>query len=150
MQRARQLDQGAGDRQADASASRSTPLTIVSGAVAGDDLERVAGAASDALGRPIAIALPALGNPVVWPAGAIGQLELRGILDYAAAIARGAVVERPPSIGQAVPIRIGREVVGIVATAATRPTGAEDHADDRRAWLEAAAAAAAVATLMHD
>src|SRR5438477_250384 len=81
---------GAGDREAGAPAPRSTPLTIVAGAVAGDDLERVAGAASDALGRPIAIALPALGRPVVWPAGAIGQLELRGILDYAAAIARGA------------------------------------------------------------
>jgi PucR C-terminal helix-turn-helix domain len=104
-------------------APRATPLTMVSGAVAGDDLESIAASASDALGRPVAIALPALGEPVLSPA--------------TASTAAG--------IADSVPIRIGNDVVGAVSA-----LGETRLEPDERAWLEAAAAAAAVTALMRD
>jgi hypothetical protein len=56
------------DRGAAASAApRSTPLTIVSGTEAGDDLERVARVASEALGAPVAVASEATAEPFCWP-----------------------------------------------------------------------------------
>jgi purine catabolism regulator len=147
-------DQPAADREAAdrTAASRSTPLTIVSGAVAGDDLERVAGAASEALGRPVAIALPALGMPVICPPGSIVDSQRREIVEYAAAVIRGEAAQPPESVGHAVPIRIGREVIGLVATSASSPDSAapDELPDEQRAWLEATADAAAVATLMRD
>jgi len=154
MHRARRLESNREtelDRAAEDIAARSTPFTIVSGAVAGDDLERVAGAASDALGRPVAIVLPALGGPVAWPPDAIAPQELRGIADYAATMIRsgGEVATQSALVEHAVPIRIGREVVGIVAAASAGPAaGSADQAEDRRAWLEAAAVGAAITTLM--
>src|SRR4030081_1617343 len=69
------------DRGAHTSAPRSTPLTMVSAAVAGDDLQGVAGSASDALGCSVAIALPTLGEPVVWPPGS-GEAEVLRELVY--------------------------------------------------------------------
>lgn len=143
MQRARRVESSQRPdvhRGAEGLAPRSTPLTIVSGAVAGDDLERVAGAASDALGRPVAIVLPAAGAPVVSPPGAMAARELRGIIDTAAAMIAG---DTSAATEQAVPIRIGREVVGIVATSPT-----DQAAEESRAWLEATAVGAAVTTLM--
>jgi hypothetical protein len=86
-----------GDRGVDASAPRSTPLTIVCGAMAGDDLERVARSASEALGRPVAIALAAVNGPVVWPAGSIAPEVLQGWLEQAAAAA--AVTTLPDGEG---------------------------------------------------
>lgn len=154
MHRARRLESNREtelDRAAEGIAARSSPFTIVSGAVAGDDLERVAGAASDALGRPVAIVLPALGGPVAWPPDAIAPQELRGIADYAATMIRsgGEVATQSALVEHAVPIRIGREVVGIVAAASAAPAaGSADQAEDRRAWLEAAAVGAAITTLM--
>jgi sugar diacid utilization regulator len=116
---------------------------MVSGAVAGDDLQSVAGSASDALGRPVAIALPALGAPVVWPPEASAPEAVRELLEHTAAITRGEALEPPRGIADSVPIRIGHEVVGIVAAVGENPLKAE-----QRAWLEAAAAAAAVTVLM--
>jgi PucR C-terminal helix-turn-helix domain len=155
MQGARRLESNRpdGDREAEdrtSSASRSTPLTIVSGAIAGDDLERVAGSASEGLGRPIAIALPAFGPPVVSPAGAIVGDELRRIVDYAAAAVTGAGDGEPDApAGHAVPVRMGGEVIGVVvAQDGVNCLVAGEEADQERAWLEATAAAAAVATLV--
>jgi PucR C-terminal helix-turn-helix domain len=96
---------------------------MVSGAVAGDDLVSVARSAADALGRPVAIALPARGTSVVWPPDAAAHEA-----DH-----------------DAVPIRIGSEIVGTVAAVGGPPLTA-----DERAWLEAAAAAAAVTALMRE
>jgi purine catabolism regulator len=128
MQRARALDcsrQSVPDRGADASAPRSTPLTLVAGAVAGDTLESVAASVADALGCPVAIAIPAHGPPVVSPPGSLTDEAIAAIVD-------------------AVPVRIGEQVVGIVAA------GAGGASSERRAWLEAAAAAASVTALIKD
>jgi PucR C-terminal helix-turn-helix domain len=111
------------DRGAASAAPRTTPLTMVSAAVAGDDLESVARSAAEALGRPVAITLPARGTTVIWPNDAAGVAP-----DEAA-----------------VPIRIGSEIVGKVCALGGQPLTA-----DERAWLEAAAAAAAVTALMRE
>jgi len=63
----------------------------VCAAVDGEDLERVAGSASDALGRPVAIVLPGPGAPVVWPPGAGAAEEARELVQAAAlALTRGS------------------------------------------------------------
>jgi hypothetical protein len=152
MPRPRPLEssqQPAEDRGADVHAPRSTPLTIVSGAVAGDDLQRVASSASDAIARPVVIAIPALGEPVVWPADSITSSDLQLIVEHASAVIRGAAPEASAAIAEAVAVRIGRDVVGIVAAAPGGPPDAEVPAE-QRAWLEGAAAAAAVTALMRE
>jgi hypothetical protein len=137
-----------GDWGGRTSAPQSTPLAIVSRAVAGDGIERVARSASEALGHPVAIILPSVGAPVVWPVGALPDRVLEELLAHATAMAAGGVAEAPMAVAQVEPIRIGHEVVGIVATTAAVPlNGALDGSAD---WLEATAAAAAVTRLMHD
>jgi PucR C-terminal helix-turn-helix domain len=126
-----------------------TPLEIVSSAVAGDGIERVARSASEALGHPVAIVLPSLGEPVVWPGDAVPAGALVGLVEYAVAMADGRPAVAP---AHSVPIRIGQDVVGIVAAIAGPENGERSPsapADDP-AWLEAAAAAAAVTRLMRD
>lgn len=118
---------------------------MVSGAVAGDDLQRVAGSASEALGRPVAIALPTLGAPVVWPPSASPPDQVRELMDHAAAVIRGEAVEPPSGIADCVTVRIGQEVVGVVAVVGDAGLVAEEHS-----WLEAAAAAAAVTALIRE
>ena len=120
-------------REAAPAASRSTPLTIVTAAVAGDDLQSVARFAADAIGRPVAISLPALGAPARWPEGAWGPDVLATL---------GPVMEAPADGVQVVPVRLGLDVVGVVA-ALGDPAGAVE----RQPWLDAAAAAAAVIAL---
>jgi hypothetical protein len=117
----------------------------VSGAVAGDDLRSVTATASDALGRPLAIAIPALGEPVIHPAGAIATAQVSDIRAYALAYVNGTTVSAPDSVTDAVPIRIGEQVVGIAV--AVGPCGHLSVAE-QRAWLEAAAAAASVTALI--
>ncbi|HWF50272.1 MAG TPA: helix-turn-helix domain-containing protein [Solirubrobacteraceae bacterium] len=136
------------DRVADMTAARSTPLTMVSGVVAGDDLDQVAESASRALGRPVAIAIPTLGEPVVCPLGALSEDDIQAIVAHTAAVIRGELPDAPAVLAEAVEVRLGREVVGIVA--ATRRNGDGFVATELRAWLEAAAAAAAVAAVMRD
>jgi hypothetical protein len=118
---------------------------MVSAAVAGDDLQSVAGSASEALGRPVAIALPALGAPVLWPPDASPPEAVDQLAAHAAAVIRGETAERPHAIADSVPIRIGHEVVGIVAA-----LGEDLLQAEQTAWLEAAAAAAAVTSLMRE
>jgi hypothetical protein len=136
------------DRGADPTAPRSSPLTMVSGAVAGDDLQSVASAAAAALGSPVAIAIPALGEPVVSPPGAFAGDSVATLLEHAAATIRGDAGSVPSVIAESVAVRIGEEVVGIVVAAA----GPDESqaAPERRAWLEAAAAASAITALMRD
>ena len=159
MQRATSLEdngRAAADRGAEQTAPRS-PLTIVSGAVAGDDLQDVACSAATAIGRAVVIAIPSLGDPVVFPAGAVPAGDLNLIVEHAAAMIRdqaraAAAAERirnspvaapPPAAGtETVPVRIGREFVGVVVAA-----GGTVVPEDRP-WLEGAAAAAAVTALM--
>jgi len=140
-------------RGADASsAPRSTPLTLVAGAVAGDTLQSVAESVAGALDCPVAIAIPAHGPPVVWPPGSLGDEATAAIAAHAIAIAgrnpgsdaasHGA--HAPAPIAEAVAVRIGEQVVGIVAATAGQASA------ERRAWLEAAAAAASVTALIRD
>jgi PucR C-terminal helix-turn-helix domain len=139
------------DREVATAASRSTPLTIVSGAVAGDDLQRVARAAAEGIGQPVVIAFPAIGGTIVFPPEAIEPPHMREIVDYAVAIIRGEAGEKPAVIAYAVPIRIGLDAVGIVATANVQNGSAlQPGSEEPRGWLEAAAAAAAVTALMHE
>ena len=122
----------------------------MSRAVAGDDgLERVACAASDALGDPVVIVLPSL--------GAAGRLARRlgspqrcseSLCGSRRQPRRDSPAGEPDGVAHAVPIRIGADVVGIVA--AIRSNGSSRGAADDPAWLEAAAAAAAVTRLMGD
>jgi PucR C-terminal helix-turn-helix domain len=149
-----------GGWEARAGASQPTPLTLVSGAVAGDDLQDVARSAAEALGRPVAIVLPSLGAPVTWPADAPPSSLLDELARHAEhAGADPAELDSPPAgVAHAVPVRIGSKVVGIVA--AIEPTaGSEGLGPDvtpghdvanARAWLEAVAAAAAVTRLMRE
>ncbi|MBV9605785.1 MAG: helix-turn-helix domain-containing protein [Solirubrobacterales bacterium] len=68
--------------------SHSTSLAIVSSAVAGDGLERVARSASEALGHPVAVICPAPGTPVLWPAEAVPAARLDELAAAAEAIVR--------------------------------------------------------------
>ena len=130
-------------RGAAAAAPRTGPLTIVTAAVAGDDLESVARSAADALGCSVAIALPRLGSIVAWPPEASSAAVLERIDSYAGALIDDDRAQAPPSLRHSVPIRIGREVVGVVVALT-------DNGLDPESWLEAAAAAAAVTALMRD
>ena len=136
-------------REAQRSASRPTPLAIVSSAVAGDGLERIAASASDALGQPVAIVLPSLGQPVVWPANAVPPDMLEGLVAH---VASGVAGDAPPGVEHAVPIRIGNDVVGVVAAIGPAASGARSSPApaDEPGWLEATAAAAAVTRVMRD
>ncbi len=114
---------------------------MVSAAVAGDDLQAVARAASAALGCPVAISLPALGAPVIGPPGTASPEAIQRLVALCEAIIAGARSdEDAPNL---VPIRIGEDVVGIVT-----PLGERPRAREHRSWLEAAAAAAAVTALI--
>ncbi len=126
-------------------APRSTPLTIVSAAVAGDDLESVAASAAAGLGCPVAIVLPAPGTLIVCPGAEHPPRAGRQLLDHAAATIAGRAPSAPGLVTDAVPIRIGPDVVGIVAALGDPGAGV-----DARAWLEAAAAAATVTALIRE
>ncbi len=135
--------QPAADRGAPPSAPRSTPLTVVSRAVAGDDLAAIAADAHAALSRPVVIAVPELGPPVLWPPTAVSPEALAAVVRDAAAMLSGT---GPPGVEEVtVPIRVAQEDVGIVTLLGHRRLDEQD-----RAWLEATAAAAAVARLLHD
>ncbi len=95
------------------------------------------------------IVLPSLGAPVVWPADSIPDSLLGELVLFASATAEGAPDGAPSAVAHSVPIRIGSEVVGIVAAIHANGGVAPGSVDDR-AWLEAAAAAAAVTRLMGD
>jgi hypothetical protein len=153
MQRAREFEDSqpsVGNRGAESSAPRSTPLTLVAGAVAGGDLQGVATTVAQALDCPVAIAIPALGEPVVHPPGSLADAVAQAIAAHAGAIIDGDGDDAgvPPVIAEAVPVRIGERTVGIVAAAAD--SGDRHPVAERRAWLEAAAAAASVTALICD
>jgi PucR C-terminal helix-turn-helix domain/GGDEF-like domain len=155
MHRPRAIDgdqQSALDRGADHTAPRSTPLTLVAGAVAGDDLLSVATMAAQALGRPVAIAIPALGAPVIAPPDSLPQPDTAAILEHAGAVIAGIDGSIPDAIAEAVSVQIGDQVVGIVvaAGAVSPAAGVPASSLEQRAWLEAAAAAASVTALIRE
>jgi hypothetical protein len=117
---------------------------MVAGAVAGDDLESVAATVAQALECPVAIAIAAHGPTVVSPAGSLGDDATAAIVAHANAVVAGRDAAVPAAIAEAVPVRIGEQVVGIVAATAGRASAG------RRAWLEAAAAAASVTALIRE
>ncbi len=142
-------------READTTASRPTPLTLVAGAVAGDDLASVATTVAAALDCPVAIAIPALGEPVISPAGSVDAATVEAIAVHATAVTDDGASPAPERISEAVPVRIADAVVGIVAAVAF--PGVEPEAEqgaeqvgELRAWLEAAAAAASVTALIRE
>ncbi len=95
--------------------------------------------------------LPSLGAPVVSPVDSIPAALLGELVQYTLAAVAGAAAGEPAAVAHAVPIRIGSEVVGVVAAIGVNGAGAATagSAEDR-AWLEAAAAAAAVTRLMDE
>ncbi len=147
-------------QEADTTASWPTPLTLVAGAVAGDDLASVATTVAAALSRPVVIAIPALGAPVISPAESVDDAAGREIADHARAVIAGragagvapGAPPAPACVSEAVPIRIGDQVVGIVAavTSTAAPQSGDAPAAERRAWLDAAAAAASVTALIRE
>src|SRR5438445_12139646 len=131
MRRSRPLQSKTGPgvvRGVASAAPRATPLTMVSAAVAGDDLHGVAGSASEALGCPVAIALPAFGPPVVWPADANASASAQALAEHAEALIRGDASEQPPGVSELVPVRIGPEVIGVVAALGDAPPPPERRA----------------------
>jgi hypothetical protein len=134
-------------REVDVSASRPTPLTLVAGAVAGDSLGSVAAIVSASLSCPVAIAIPALGEPVVEPAGALTKGAAEALVAYAAGLIASDEVAVPDLVADAVAVQIAEQIVGIVAAVTiVEPEGLPASAvttGERRAWLEAAAAAGA-------
>ena len=154
MQRARAFEdslKSAQGREADVNASRPTPLTLVAGAVAGDSLDSVATIVAASLSGPVAIAIPALGEPVVAPPGSLTAQAAAAIVDYAAGMIATDDVAVPDVIADAVAVQIAEQIVGLVAavTVAGAPASAVT-ASERRAWLEAAAAAASVTALIQE
>ncbi len=153
MQRARALEgsqPSAPDRGADHTAPRSTPLTLVAGAVAGGDLQSVASTAAQALERPVVIAIPALGAPVIAPPDSLPEPDTAAILEHAGAVMAGVNGAVPDAIAEAVSVQIGDEVVGLVVAAGPPPPPARSSSLEQRAWLEAAAAAASVTALIRE
>ncbi|HWE15103.1 MAG TPA: helix-turn-helix domain-containing protein [Solirubrobacteraceae bacterium] len=135
-------------REAGSAPPRPTPLTLVAGAVAGGDLQEVAATAAEALGCPVAIAIPGRGRPVVAPSGSLGEEAVAAIAAHAAAVVAGEDPPLEPSVAGAVAVRIGDLTVGVVAAV---PGSAEAESPaERRAWLDAAAAAASVTAVMRD
>lgn len=136
------------DRGAAQAASRCTPLELVLAAIGGEDLSGLAHAAAAELGFPVALVIPALGDPLTAPRDALSDIDVAALSRRAAAVMAGesaADGETAPLDGT--PVRIGRQVVGLVASPADdrRACGARE-----RAWLEATATAAAVAVLMRE
>ena len=162
MRRVRALDDSdtsVAGRGAERSAPRPTPLTLVAGAVAGDDLQSLVTAVAQALQCPVAIAIPALGEPVVHPAAALDIEAITAIAGHAAAIGRGERPAVPAVIVEAVPVQIGEQIVGIVVAAGIGAAGGpaiggdgdrRESGGEHRSWLEAAAAAASVTTLIRE
>jgi hypothetical protein len=144
--------ESAPDRGADHTAPRSTPLTLVAGAVAGGDLQSVASTAAEALGRPVVIAIPALGAPVLAPPDSLAQADTDAILEHAGAVIAGVNGSVPDAIAEAVPVQIGEQVVGIVVAAGVvaPSTDSTSSSHEQHAWLEAAAAAASVTALIRE
>jgi hypothetical protein len=141
-------------READANASRPTPLTLVAGAVAGDSLGSVAAIVAASLSCPVAIAIPALGEPVIEPAGTLTVEAAKTLVAYAAGVMAADEVEVPDVVADAVAVRIAEQIVGIVAAVTIGEPGglaaSAVTAGERRAWLEAAAAAASVTALIQE
>jgi PucR-like helix-turn-helix protein/diguanylate cyclase with GGDEF domain len=153
MRRARSFEndqQSAAGRGADLSAPRTTPLTLVAGAVAGDDLQSIATSVAEALHCSVAIAIPALGDPVVSPPGSLDQKVAIAIVDHATAVIGAQAGSAPDVIAEAVTVQIADQVVGIVAAVAAAKPPAGTTTAERRAWLEAAAAAASVTALIRE
>jgi hypothetical protein len=152
MARARTAERGAGgvgpEGAADAAPS-AHPLELVQAAVAGDDLRGVTRRAAEGCGRAVAVTLPSFGPPVHWPNSGAHAAQLAGLLEYAASLiadrAGAGLGGLPDGVSDAVPVTLGSSVVGVVA--ALGP-GSADIA--LRPWLDAAAAALAVTTLMRD
>jgi len=103
-------------------------------------------------GVPWRIAIPALGEPVICPAGALGDAAAAAIAAQAVAIGEGQPVATPDPIVEAVTVRIGDQIVGIVVAAARAGDAPPQRAPapERHAWLEAAAAAASVTALLRE
>jgi PucR family transcriptional regulator, purine catabolism regulatory protein len=121
----------------------ANPLKLVEAAVAGEDLLGVARGAAAALGRGVVITMPAFGAPVVWPQEAAEPEAVDQLLRYAKALAADQPTDLPAPFAQATAVHLGQGVVGVVAAL----PGPEL---DSLAWLEGAAAAAAVTALMRD
>jgi hypothetical protein len=121
------------------------PLKLVQAAVGGEDLLGLTRLASDACGRAVSVTLPSHGAPVLWPETGAHPELLTGLLDYADALVADRRAALPDGVSEAVAVKLGHEVVGVVV--ALGPGPAEIAV---RPWLEAAAAAAAVTTLMSD
>ncbi|HET9103996.1 MAG TPA: helix-turn-helix domain-containing protein [Solirubrobacteraceae bacterium] len=136
------------------SAPRTTPLTLVSGAIAGDDLDRVTTTVAAALGRPVAVAIPALGAPILRPARALSPELIDAIHVLATARVAGVRMPVPDGVREAVAVQIGDDIVGIVAAAGSEPAAEggrpSPSAAELRAWLQAAAAAASINALIRE
>jgi sugar diacid utilization regulator len=119
----------------------------VSAAVAGEGLRKIAASASAGLGCAVAIFLPSLGETIVWPEDGVDPETIARLWEHATAAVRGnaGLAIKPANVSDDVPVLIGHDVVGIVAT-----LGNQESQPDARAWLEAAAAAAAVTTLLRE
>jgi hypothetical protein len=106
------------------------------------------------LSCPVAIAIPALGEPVVEPAGTLTAGAAEALVAYAAGVIAADDVAVPDLVADAVAVQIAEQVVGIVAAMrigeADAPAAAAFTAGERRAWLEAAAAAASVTALIQE
>jgi hypothetical protein len=148
MARTRAAEHGAGGDGlggAAHAAPPADPLRLVQAAVAGDDLSDVTRQAAEACGRVVAACLPAFGSPVHWPAAGAQPTQLRQLFDYAGALAADRPAALPDDVVDAVPVRVGPDVVGVVAALGPGhgPADIPVHA-----WLTAAATAAAITTLI--
>ena len=153
MQRARALErsqQSAPDRGADASAPRSTPLTLVAGAVAGDDLESVAATVADGARLPGGDRHPGARAAGGLTAGVAGRGRDRRDRRPCRRGRRGAVTSgASPAVRSPRPCRVRhRRPGGGHRRRRTAVAGAVRR--ERRAWLEAAAAAASVTALIRE
>jgi PucR C-terminal helix-turn-helix domain len=127
-----------GSRSAPAAPPPSSPLGLVHAAIGGEDLAAIAARAAHALGRPVAIALPALGEPIATPVGSIDAATLTALRAEAEEAASSDVTASSGSLA----IIVGDEIHGLAAAPGTTALPAAELP-----WLQAVAAAAAIAIL---
>ncbi|MDQ6836408.1 MAG: hypothetical protein M3016_09500, partial [Actinomycetota bacterium] len=105
-----------------------TPLTLVGGAIAGDDLREITEVVADALSRAVAIAIPALGEPIVSPGTSLNPAQVRPLGAYATAVVQGAEPPLPETMADVTRVQLGDQVVGAVLA------GAVAESRSRRCW----------------
>jgi hypothetical protein len=109
---------------------------MVAAVVAGEGMTRVAELAAEAAGAPVAVLVPGLAAVLADGVSEV-SIEDPALERWASDLARGVPTSVPPEVVDAVPVRLGEQVVAIVALLPCERAPRTDAAE----FLHAAAAA---------